>query len=207
MGTATTETGVQVKNEPYNGWENKLTWLMHLHLSNEQTLAQEITTLVGSVSSHRAAGRLLETWVKATLFNWLSVHPERETCFDMNMRLLAWDVTGTALASTDWDVLVALLTGRAKKSNNLFTMALYHFILSDEQLLAFIQEMGQAFPNTYECADTMKEWFQEEVDTLFQWRENFPQQTRMSALVNELLQQTYRVIVWQHVARAFRPGY
>jgi hypothetical protein len=196
-----------VELSEYNGWENKFTWLMHLHLSNEQTLMQEITTLVASVSSHRAAGWVLETWVKATLFNWLSVHPARTTCFDMHMRLLAWDVTGTVLAYADWDVLVTLLTGRAKKSNNLFTLALYHFILSDEQLLAFIQEMLQAFPNTYECADTMQAWFREEVDTLFQWRENFPQQTGMSALVNELLQQTYKVIAWQHVARAFRPGY
>jgi hypothetical protein len=196
-----------VELSEYNGWENKFTWLMHLHLSNEQTLMQEITALVASVSSNRAAGRVLETWVKTTLFHWLSVHPERDTCFDMNMRLLAWDVTGTALAYTDWDVLVALLVGQAKKSNNLFTMALYHFILSDEQLLAFIQEMVQAFPRQYECADTMKEWFREEVDTLFQWRENFPQQTGMLALVNELLLQTYQVIVWQHVARAFRPGY
>ena len=191
----------------YNGWENKFTWLVHLHLSNEQTLAQEITALVASVSNNRAAGRVLETWVKTTLFNWLSVHPAREICFDMNMRSFAWDMTGTALAYTDWDVLVSLLTGRAKKSTNPFTLAFYHFILSDEQLLAFIQEMVQAFPQTYACADTMKAWFREEVDTLFQWRENFPQQTGMSALVNELLQQTYKVIVWQHVARAFRPEY
>ncbi len=191
----------------YNGWENKFTWLVHLHLSNEQTLMQEVTALVASVSGNRAAGRVLETWVKAKLFQWLSVHPGRETSFDMHMRSFAWDMTGTALAYADWDGLVALLTGRVKKSNNPFTLTLYHFILSDEQLLAFIQEMVQAFPRKYECADTMQGWFRDEVDTLFQWRENFPQQTGMSALVNELLQQTYKVVAWEHVARAFRPEY
>jgi len=29
----------------------------------------------------------------------------------------------------------------------------------------------------------------------------------LSALFNELIQNTYTVIVWGHVARAFRPGY
>jgi len=196
-----------VELSEYNGWENKFTWLVHLHLSNEQTLAQEITALVASVSHHRAAGRVLETWVKATLFNWLCVHPLRNTCFDMNMRLLAWDMSGTVLAYVDWDVLVTLLTGQVKKSNNSFTMALYRFILSDTQLLAFLQEMVQAFPRKYECADTMKEWFREQVDTLFHGPENIPQQTGLVVFVNELLQQSYRVIVWQHVARAFRPEY
>ena len=30
----------------YNGWENKFTWLVHLHLSNEERLMNEITDLV-----------------------------------------------------------------------------------------------------------------------------------------------------------------
>ncbi len=35
-----------IMNYPYNGWENKFTWLMHLHLSNEERLMDEITHLV-----------------------------------------------------------------------------------------------------------------------------------------------------------------
>ncbi len=27
----------------YNGWENKFTWLVHLHLSSEEHLMQEIS--------------------------------------------------------------------------------------------------------------------------------------------------------------------
>ena len=35
-----------VVNNPYNGWENKWTRLLHLHLSNEACLMVEITELV-----------------------------------------------------------------------------------------------------------------------------------------------------------------
>ena len=191
----------------YNGWKNKFTWLMHLHLSNEQALMDEVMALVASQSRDRAAGRLLKTWVTVSLFNWLCARPERESRFDMYMRLLAWNCTGAALAYADWVELVRLLTGKARKSKNLFTMALYHCILSDGQLLAFVQDMLHAFPNLYQCADTMQDWFREQVDTLFDKSDLFPLPMGLAALVNELLQQTYTVIVWEHVARAFRPSY
>lgn len=190
----------------YNGWENRFSWLMHLHLSNEQELAQEVAALVGTTTSNRKAGRLLATWVKVAIFNWLCVYPGRDTRFDENMRLLAWDIVGSALAYADWDELVKLLAGLAKKSKNLFTVTLYHFILSDGRLLAFIQEMLQAFPNAYECADRMKDWFREQVDTVFDGSDEVPQQTSLSALVNEFIQDTYKMIAWEHVARAFRPA-
>src|SRR6202022_79193 len=35
----------------YNGWENRFTWLMHLHLSSEQVLMQEVAALVAAISS------------------------------------------------------------------------------------------------------------------------------------------------------------
>jgi len=196
-----------VELREYNGWENRFTWLMHLHLSNEQSLMNEIEALVATTSSNCKAGRLLATWVKAALFNWFCQYPGHDFRFDENMRLLAWDIAGSALAYADWDELVKLLTGRMKKSKNLFTVTLYQFILSDGRLLAFIQDMLQAFPNAYECADRMKDWFREQVDTLFDGRDEVPQQTSLSALVNELIQNTYTVIAWEHVARAFRPSY
>ena len=191
----------------YNGWENKFTWLMHLHLSNEQELMQEIATLVASTPRNRAAGRLLKTWVTVSLFNWLCAQPARDSRFDVNMRLLAWDVVGTALAYADWIALVGLLTDRIRKSKNVFTVTLYQYIRADGQLLVFVQEMLQAFPNTYQCADTMQDWFREQVDTLFERSDLFPLPMGIAALVNELLQQTYTVVAWEHVARAFRPMY
>jgi len=90
-----------VELSEYNGWENKFTWLMHLHLSNKQALMEEVVGLVGQVSRNQVAGRLLETWVKASLFNWLCAAPVRDTGFDADMHLLAWDLVGSALAYGD----------------------------------------------------------------------------------------------------------
>ena len=196
-----------MEDSSYNGWENKFTWLAHLHLSNEQALMQEVAALVATTSSNRKAGRLLATWVKAAIFNWLCLHPGRDSRFDEHMRLLAWDLAGSALAYADWDELVKLLTGRMKKSKNLFTVTLCQFILSERRRLSFVQEMLQAFSDSYECADRMKDWFRERVDRWFDGSDDVAEQTALSALVAELLQNTYTLIAWEHVARTFRPGY
>ena len=123
------------------------------------------------------------------------------------MRLLAWDLAGTALAYADWDSLVALLTGRGQASENLFTLTFYHFIMSNAGLQASIHEMLRMVPDAYVCADVMKDWFREQVDTLFAGVEVVPEPTVIVALVAELLQNTYTLIAWEHIARAFRPGY
>jgi hypothetical protein len=192
---------------PYNGWENKFTWLAHLHLSNEQAVMQVIMALVARESDDRAAGRLIEMWVKVALFNCLTGVAGRASLYDGFMRLLAWDLAGSALAYADWDGLVALLTGRGQASENLFTLTLYRFIMSDGGLQAIIQEMLCAAPDVYACADAMKDWFREQLDTFFDGVEVVPQQPVILALVAELLQNTYMLIAWEHVARAFRPGY
>ncbi len=190
----------------YNGWENRFTWLMHLHLSNEQVLMQEVMAVVATTSNDRQAGNLLATWVKAMIFKRLYVYSAWGGRFDEQMRLLAWDLAGSALACVDWDELVKLLTGRVKESKNLFTVTLYQFILSDGWLLAFVQEMLQARSNLYECADRLMEWFREQVDTLFSGSDGVLEYSVLPVLVNELIQNTYTVIAWEHVARAFRPA-
>jgi len=53
----------------------------------------------------------------------------------------------------------------------------------------------------------MKEWFWEQVDKLFDGSGEVPQQMASSVLVNELIQNTYTVIAWEHVVKASRPGY
>ncbi len=53
--------------------------------------------------------------------------------------------------------------------------------------------MQEAFPNVYGCADAVKGWFTEQVDTLFNGCDEKPQ-LALSALVNELIQNTYAVI-------------
>jgi len=189
----------------YNGWENRFTWLMHLHLSSEQMLMKEVAALV-TASSNRKAGKLLATWVKATVFNWMCSHAERDSHLDEYIRLLAWDLAGSALAYVGWDELLALLTGHVKKSQNLFTVTLSQFILSDGRLLETMQEMREAFPIVYEFADAVKSWFTEQVDALFNGSDKI-HHPALSALVNELIQNTYAVIAWQQVARAFRADY
>jgi hypothetical protein len=53
-----------VELQEYNGWKNKFTWLVHLHLSNEERLMNEMVELVASEPNEGAAGRLVEMWVK-----------------------------------------------------------------------------------------------------------------------------------------------
>ncbi len=193
--------------DDYNGWENKCTWLVHLHVSNDQTLMKEIMALVACEPDDRVAGRLIEMWVKGALFNWLAGAAGRASLYDGFMLLLAWDLTGSAMAYADWDGLVVLLTGRGQASENLFTLTLSRFIMSNAGLQAIIQELLHMVLDAYVCADVMKDWFREQVDTLFDGVEVVPEQTVIVTLVAELLQNTYTLITWEHVARAFRPGY
>ncbi len=64
--------GGSMQLNTYNGWENKFTWLVDLHLSNEANLMNEVTELVAAEPSDSSAGRLLETWVKANVTYWLT---------------------------------------------------------------------------------------------------------------------------------------
>jgi hypothetical protein len=157
-----------IMNHPYNGWENKFTWLMHLHLSNEERLMDEITTLVANEPNDGAAGRLVEMWVKVALTNWLTIFPNRQKQYDEEMRLLAWDLLGSALAYAEWVKLAEMLMSGIAPGTNLMTMTLYRSVLSSSAL---------------------------------------QQHTPLSALFQSLIQNTYAVIYWEHVARAFRVDY
>jgi hypothetical protein len=71
---------------------------VHLHLSSEQDLIHEIVDLVARTPDGMAAGRLVERWVQAAVNGWVTGFPHRDTSFDAYIRLLAWDLVGTALA-------------------------------------------------------------------------------------------------------------
>ena len=87
--------------DSYNGWENKFTWLVHLHLSSQKDLMHEITTLVAREPNRYPAGRLVEMWVKSTITNWSTCFPGRDRHYDDDVRLLMWDLVGSALANAD----------------------------------------------------------------------------------------------------------
>lgn len=63
-------------------------------------------------------------------------------------------------------------------------------------------------PNFYSAADAMKEWFEA---LLADWINRMVVRRQISALISqvfsELLQNTYGLIAWEHVARAFRSEY
>jgi hypothetical protein len=54
----------------YNGWENKLTWLVHLHLSSEEHLKHAMTSLVADTPIGYPVGKLVEQLVREALTNW-----------------------------------------------------------------------------------------------------------------------------------------
>ena len=61
----------------YNGWENKFTWLVHLHLSSEECIMGEITSLVADTPIGYPVGKLVEKWVIDALTHWQMNIPDR----------------------------------------------------------------------------------------------------------------------------------
>jgi hypothetical protein len=192
----------------YNGWENKFTWLVHLHLSNEERLMNEIAELVASEPNQGAAGRLVEMRVKSALSNWLTRFPGRNRQHDESLLLFVWDLAGSALAYTDWVGLVAVLMGEAHTSENLFTMTIYRNILNDGHFLQPVSKLVQEASSLYAGADAVKYWFEAQVNAWVDASAIRQQRNRsISELVSGLIQNTYTLIHWEHVARAFRPEY
>jgi hypothetical protein len=70
----------------YNGWENKFTWLVHLHLSSEEHLMHEITSLVADAPIGYPVGKLVEKWVREALTNWQMNVPDRYRSYDGYLR-------------------------------------------------------------------------------------------------------------------------
>jgi hypothetical protein len=194
-------------NREYNGWENRFTWLVHLHLSNEQLLSNEITQMVASEPNNWPAGRLVEMWVKSSIANWMSRFPGRNHFHDAQVALLVWDLLGSALAYAEWDDLVLLLTCNVKVFN-IFTMTLNRCIQSSRLLHSHMEKLLRDAPSVYAAADAMKAWFEAVVAD---WVDKVAVGRKINAQImrvfDGLVQNTYGLIVWEHVARAFRPEY
>ncbi len=188
----------------YNGWENKFTWLVHLHLSNEHHLMNEMVDLVARTPDDGASGQLVEQWVHTVITDLLG----RNMRCSEDLRLLAWDLVGSALAYADWDTLVLLLMGQVATCDNPFTWTLHKSILNDAHVQEMMYRFMQDASSRYACADTLQAWFREQVDEWFDTLATRRQSSSvMFMLVNTLLQNTYDVVLWEHVARAFRSGY
>jgi hypothetical protein len=192
----------------YNGWENKFTWLVHLHLSSEERLMNEMASLVANTPSGYPVGKLVEQWVREALTNWHMNVPDRYRSYDGYLRLLAWDLVSSALAYADWDILVTLLTGGMVRSDNLFTWSLYRSILNDSHLQQPVSRLMNEASNVYACADTLKDWFEAQINAWIDAPAVRRQQNATILVVAyTLIQNTFTVINWEHVAHAFREGY
>jgi hypothetical protein len=192
----------------YNGWENKFTWLVHLHLSSEEHLMTEMISLVAETPIGYPVGKLVEKWVREALTNWQINVPDRSRSYDGYLRLLSWDLVGSALAYADWDMLVRLLSGETVSDDNLFTWSLYRSIMNDSHLHQPVGVLMSEAPNAYASADAIKEWFEVQIDA---WIDASAVRRQhnvvISVVVYNLIQNTYTVINWDHVGRAFQPGY
>ena len=192
----------------YNGWENKFTWLVHVHLSSEEHLLQDMTSLVAARSIGYPAGKLVAQWVSGVLTNWQMDVPDSFRAYAGYLRLLVWDVVSSALAYADWESLVRLLRGETVTSDNLFTWSLYCSILNESHLHQPVGTLMQETPDAYACADTLKDWFEAQINAWIDASAVRRQRNAtISVVVNNLLQSAYEVINWEHVARAFQPGY
>ncbi|HEX9133002.1 MAG TPA: hypothetical protein VF844_11985, partial [Ktedonobacteraceae bacterium] len=145
-------------NRKYYGWENKCTWLVHLHLSNEQALFLEIAQLVACEPNDGPAGRLLEMWVRLSITNWMNRFPGRNRSYDAYIGLLVWDLLGSSLASTEWTDLVTVLTG-GEANSNVFTMTLTRCIQQSQLLHTHIEVVLRDASSVHAAVDALKAWF------------------------------------------------
>ncbi|HEY6540827.1 MAG TPA: hypothetical protein VIZ18_07815 [Ktedonobacteraceae bacterium] len=194
-------------NREYNGWENRFTWLVHLHLSNEYVLNAEITQMVAGEPNDGPAGRLVEMWVKLAVAHWMNQFSGRNRVHDRQVALLVWDVLGSALAYAEWDDLVGMLAGDERVSNT-FTMTLHRCIQSSRWLHSQMARLLRDASSAYAAADAMKAWFEA---VLADWIDKMAigqtTNAHIMPVFEGLIQNTYGLIFWEHVARAFRPEY
>ncbi len=190
----------------YNGWENKFTWLVHLHLSNERALFLEIAQLVGRAPNDTHAGRLVEMWVKVAITNWMIRFTHRNRSHDASIGLLIWDLLGSALEQTAWHDLVALLTG-GEVISTLFTMTLLRCIQHSQLLHIHIDGVLRD-ASSADAAESLQVWFEA---LLVDWVDKMALGHHVDAQITHpfdgLMQNVYGLIFWEHVARAFRKGY
>ena len=190
----------------YNGWENRWTWLVHLHLSNEQAVYWEIAHLIASEPDDAVAGRFVEQWIKSSITGWVNRLAGRDRLHDEQICLLAWDLLGAALAYIEWDDLVTLLTS-GQRTANVFTLTLAQHIRQAPQLRTHVEGMLRNATSLVAVADTLKVWFEvvlaEWIDQVALRRQS---ETSVTTLFSELLENAYSLVFWEHVARAFRPA-
>ena len=89
-----------------------------------------------------------------------------------------------------------------------FTATLTHQVQQWPQLHAHLEVAVRHASSIVVAADALKAWFEamlaDWVDRMALGRKS---DTSIAPVFSALLQDIYGLIVWEHVARAFRPGY
>ena len=81
-------------------------------------------------------------------------------------------------------------------------------ITADHYFLQPVSKLVQEESSLYAGADSVKDWFEAQVNAWVDASAIRRQRNRsISELVSDLIHNTYTLIHWEHVARAFRPGY
>ena len=180
----------------YNGWENKVTWLVHLHLSSEKHLMNEIASLVANTPIGYPVGKFVEQRVREALTNWQMNVPDGYRSYDGCLRLLAWNLVSSALAYADWDMLVRLLTGETTTDDNLFTWSLYRSIMNDSHLHQPVGVLMNEAPNAYACADAIKEWFGVQIDA---WIDASAVRRQHNAVISVVVYNLIQSTTWSSI--------
>jgi hypothetical protein len=114
---------------------------------------------------------------------------------------------GSALASTEWIDSVTMLTG-SEVISNVFTMTLTRCIQQSQLLHTHIEVVLRSASSVYAAADGLKACFEA---LLVDWVDKMAVGRRVDSLATQayrgLIQNVFVLIVWEHVARAFRPDY
>lgn len=222
----------------YEGWENKFTWAMALHLANEQYLYNWATSIVSKSKTDFAAGDHLRAEVERMINRWIVYGRQHE------VELLVSQLTGDAIAFTEWGDVVKRLAGMDDKVlevGNPFTDSIVQFYLAHEEHQQALLELFQQAAERKQLLNEHPQWvddmntgraphevivdkildafsghspFWAGVDTVKEniqdlnqnWIEN-PQRRYdkvYTAFARVLLDQALKVIVWKHVAQAFR---
>jgi hypothetical protein len=137
--------------------------------------------------------------------NWISAFPGRNKYHDEMIRLMVWDLVGTALDLAEWKRSVSLLMGQEETQRNLFTATLFRNVLHTPELFQQIGFLLQGITSEDVAGDTLKEWFEGQLADWIalvaagQHKGNLSSQT-----FSELVHNTYALVFWEHVARVFQ---
>jgi hypothetical protein len=81
---------VSIHEENYNGWSNRETWALNLHLNNTETLQNDLISIVkdDKLKDYEKEDELKD-WVEEMVYNFIE---GEEFCYKEEIKLLIQDV-------------------------------------------------------------------------------------------------------------------